>query len=318
MKQPFNVIFMGTPDFAVPCLNALNEYGCKVSLVVTQPDKPKGRGRKLAPPPVKTAAQGFGYPVAQPVSVKTDEFYEQMVEMTPDLLVVVAFGHVLPKRVLDIPVLGAVNVHASLLPKYRGPAPIHRAIINGETETGVTTMLMDKGLDTGEILLAKKCPVEPDDTAESLHDRLAVLGAEVLKKTLKGFEDQSLRPTSQNHAEATYAPLLSKKDGRIDWSRSSQEIERFIRGMSPWPGAFTDFNERRLKIFNAEIQPAVAITPSSSEAPGTVINGFTGELRVRTGDGALSILEIQGASGKRLTIGDFLRGCPIPPGTVFS
>ena len=215
MNRPLNVVFMGTPDFAVPALKALNEYGCRVSLVVTQPDKPKGRGRKLAAPPVKVAASALGFPVIQPESVKTDEFYHQISDIAPDLMVVVAFGHVLPKRVLEIPAFGAINIHASLLPKYRGPAPIQWAIVNGETETGVTTMLMDKGLDTGEILLTLKTPIRPADTAATLHDRLALDGGEVLKNTLKGLESQSIRPVAQQHALATYAPMLSKKDGRI-------------------------------------------------------------------------------------------------------
>ena len=313
MKRPLNVVFMGTPDFAVPSLRALHEYGCNVSLVVTQPDKPKGRGRKMTPPPVKTAAVDFGDRVMQPESVKTDDFYGRIAEIAPDLLVVVAFGHVLPKRILEIPQYGAINVHASLLPRYRGPAPIAWAIINGETETGVTTMLMDKGLDTGEMLRSIKCPILPDDTAKTLHDRLCLDGAKVLKDTLKGLEDQTLKPVSQSHALATYAPMLSKKDGRIDWTLSAREIERFIRGMSPWPGAYTFCDDKRLKIFKAEVR-----TMSFPEKPGTVIKGFSDRLRISTGDGALSIIEIQGSSGRRLKIGDFLRGSRIPAGTVFS
>ncbi len=313
MNKTFNVVFMGTPDFAVPSLKAVNEYGCEVSLVVTQPDKPKGRGRKLTPPPVKVAALEAGFPVIQPESVKTEEFYHQISEIVPDLMVVVAFGHVLPKKILEIPTYGAINVHASLLPKYRGPAPIQWAIINGESETGVTTMLMDKGLDTGEILLTIKTPICPDDTSEILHDRLAADGAEVLKKTLHDMENQSIRPVSQQHALATYAPILSKKDGRIDWSLSAGKIEQFIRGMTPWPGAYTFYGEKRLKIFKAEIKPM-----NFTEEPGMVIEGFSNELRVATGDGVLLITEIQGSSGKRLNITDFLRGSQIPVGTVFT
>jgi methionyl-tRNA formyltransferase len=313
MNKAFNVVFMGTPDFAVPSLMALNEFGCNVSLVVTQPDKPKGRGRKLAPPAVKVAASSLGLPIIQPVSVKTDDFYNQIFDIAPDLLVVVAFGHVLPKKILEIPTYGAINVHASLLPKYRGPAPIQWAIINGDPETGVTTMLMDKGLDTGEMLLTIKTPIKPNDTSETLHDRLAIDGASVLKKTLTAIENQTICPISQQHALATYAPMLFKKDGRIDWSLSAKRIEQFIRGMTPWPGAFTNYGEKRLKIFKAIIKPA-----DTSEEPGTVIEGFSNELRVATGDGVLSITEIQGSSGKRLKINDFLRGSQIPPGSVFS
>lgn len=311
MKHPFKVIFMGTPEFAVPALNAIKEYGCNVSLVVTQPDKPKGRGRKLAPPPVKTAAAAFGFPVIQPKTLKTDDFLNAIREIAPDLLVVVAFGHVLDPKILEIPCRGAVNVHASLLPKYRGPAPIQWAIINGDAVTGVTTMMMDKGLDTGDVLLSKKIPILPDDTAETLHDRLAALGAEALKDTLEALRTHSIRPTPQNHALATYAPMLAKNQGRIDWSLSAAHIERFIRGMTPWPGAHTFRDEKRLRIFRAEIRPAM-----SSDPPGRVTDAPPNQLWVATGDGVLSITELQGSSGKRLPVGDFLRGCPVPAGTM--
>ena len=313
MPERLNVIFMGTPDFAVPSLKALNDYGCTVPLVVTRADRPKGRGRKIVSPPVKIAALELNYPVFQPETVMTDEFYEKILRMHPDLLVVVAFGHILPKKILEIPTYGAINIHASLLPKYRGPAPIQRAIINGETETGVTTMLMDKGLDTGEILLTSTVPIHPDDTAETLHDRLAVVGAKLLKNTLTQIENKTLKPVPQEHAKATYAPILKKKDGHIDWSLSANQIERFIRGMTPWPGAYTFFGNKRLKIFKAALKSTPTTDPS-----GTVIKGFSNELRVATGDGVLSILDIQGSSGKRLTVKDFLRGTSIPTGTVLT
>ncbi|RJP86051.1 MAG: methionyl-tRNA formyltransferase [Desulfobacteraceae bacterium] len=313
MKKPLNVVFMGTPDFAVPCLEALHEYGCRVSLVVTRPDQPKGRGRKIIAPPVKNTAAEFGYPVLQPVSVKTEEFYDIISAIAPDVLVVVAFGHVLPKRILEIPAWGAINIHASLLPKYRGPAPIQWAIINGDDHTGVTTMLMDKGLDTGEILLTAEIPIQPDDTSQALHDRLAIEGSELLKKTLAGMESSTLRPISQNHAMATYAPMLAKKDGHIDWSLSAETIERMIRGMTPWPGAFTFWDDKQIKIFKALPKP-----DSSKAPPGTVIEGFSNELRVAAGSGALSIIELQGSSGKRMHISDFLRGATIPTGTLLT
>jgi methionyl-tRNA formyltransferase len=311
MTNPFKVVFMGTPDFAVPALAAIKEYGCNVPLVVTQPDKPKGRGRKLTPPPVKIAATEFDFPVIQPDSVKTDGFYQKLVEISPDLLVVVAFGHVLPKKILGIPGLGSINVHASLLPKYRGPAPIQWAIINGDIETGVTTMLMDDGLDTGQILLTKKTPVFLDDTAETLHNRLAGLGAEVLKNTLEALHTHSIQPVPQNHALATYAPMLTKNHGRIDWSLSAAYIERFIRGMTPWPGAHTFLEEKRLRIFRAEIRPR-----DDRDIPGRVLDSAPNELWVATGDGILSIKELQGASGKRMPVGDFLRGFTIPAGMM--
>ena len=301
------VIFMGTPDFAVPALKVLSQADVRLSLVVTQPDRPKGRGRKLVAPPVKTAAMELGAPVEQPEEVKSDAFYKTIAGHRPDLLVVVAYGHILPKRILELPLYGAINVHASLLPRYRGPAPIQWAIINGESETGVTTMLMDAGLDTGEILLTSKTAIDPADTAGSLHDRLAWMGGDLLRQTIEAMKAGTLRPTPQNHAEASHAPLLKKSDGRVDWTEPAVVIERKIRGLNPWPLAHTYYSDKRLNIFKAELRPA-----DTDAAPGTVIPGFTGELRVATGEGALSILEIQGASGKRLSTRDFLSGNPIP------
>ena len=313
MNNPFRVIFMGTPDFAVPCLKALTECNCVVDLVVTQPDRPKGRGRRVESPPVKQAADLLGYEVIQPEAVNTDDFAKMIADRSPDLLVVVAFGHILPKRILEIPGYGSVNIHASLLPAYRGPAPIQWAVINGETETGVTSMLMDKGLDTGEILLFEKLPVLPDDTAGSLHDRLAAVAARVLIKTIDAIRSGTVRPLTQNHAQATYAPMLKKADGRIDWTKPAEEIERFIRGMTPWPGAFTFMNSKRIKIFHGRV-----CSLTESHAPGTVIPGFDGELRVACGRDALCILELQADSGKRMDTEQFLKGQKIPLETVFA
>ncbi|MGM0452743.1 MAG: methionyl-tRNA formyltransferase [Thermodesulfobacteriota bacterium] len=310
---PFHVIFMGTPDFAVPALEALHDFGCRVDLVVTQPDRPRGRGRKLSPPPVKQAAEKLGYPIVQPSAVNTDAFYDTVSSLQPDLMVVVAFGHILPKRILEIPRLAPVNLHASLLPRYRGPAPIQWAIIEGAAETGVTAMLMDKGLDTGEMLASKATPIDPDDTAGSLHDRLAEMAAHVLLETLHGFSDGTIRPVPQNHAEATYAPMLTKTDGHVDWHQPAEKIERIIRGMSPWPGAYTFMGQMRLKLFAARVAEKTEDKP-----PGTVIRGFDNELRVAAGADAVSITRIQGASGKRLDIADFLKGTAVPVGTVLS
>ncbi len=307
MNNKPNLIFMGTPDFAVPSLKTLSENGYKVSMVVTQPDRPKGRGRKVIPPPVKEAAQHIGYDVIQPVSIKNKDFFDTIAGLKPDILIVVAYGHILPKNILAIPETGTINLHASLLPKYRGPAPIQWAIINGEKETGVTTMLMDDGLDTGDILLSSKEKITAFDTSATLHDRLSVLGADLLIKTLKSFENNNINPIAQDHAGATYAPLLKKGDGRINW----EHIASFIRGVTPWPGAFTFQDNKRLKIFSA--QP---ILVEANETPGTVIKSFPDELRIATGKGALSVIEIQGASGKRLLIKDFLMGNQMPPGTV--
>lgn len=313
MTLPYTVVFMGTPDFAVPALAALAESGCRVPLVVTQPDRPKGRGRVMSPPPVKIVALEHGYRVIQPESVHSEDFIHALRQAEADFFVVVAFGHILSKRILEIPKIASVNLHASLLPRYRGPAPIQWAIINGESETGVTSMLMDKGLDTGEILLSKKTPILPDDTAGTLHDRLSQIGKEVLKTTLQGFADATIRPVTQNHAHATYAPILKKSDGRIDWTRSATYIERFIRGMSPWPGAYTRLGKKRLKIFKGAVRPLTQSCP-----PGTVIKGLCNELRVSTGQDALSILEIQGESGKRLSVEAYLKGNPVSDGTVMT
>jgi len=312
VNKTFKTIFMGTPDFAVPSLEALHRSDHRVTLVVTQPDRPKGRGRKLVAPPVKEVALKHGYECLQPTSFADPEVEKVLDVLQPDLFVVIALGHILPEKILKIPRLGAVNVHASLLPRYRGPAPIHWAIINREHETGVTTMLMEKGMDTGAILLSARTPIGPEDTTAHLQDRLAGLGAEVLIETLSQMAAETLTPRPQDHALATYAPLLKKADGHIQWQTPAECIEAFIRGMSPWPGAFTFADEKRLRIFKAEALPAKSDAP-----PGTVVPGFPDELRIATGEGILAVLEIQGASGKRLAIRDYLRGHAIAVGSVF-
>ena len=302
---------MGTPPFAVPTLNALHESGYDIAMVVTQPDRPRGRGRKLAPPAVKALAQNLGYRVLQPASIKTADFSSLISKLKPDFLVVIAYGKILPENVLALPRLGTINVHASLLPKYRGPAPIQWAVINGEKETGVCTQLMEKELDTGDLLLSVHESIKPDDTAGDLHDRLAVKGATVLIDTLKGLADKTIQPVRQDHSLATYAPMLAKDDGLINWNQPAKSLACFIRGMTPWPGAHTFLGDKRLKIYGS--QP---VETKTSEPPGTVLKGFPDELRIATAQGALSIKEIQGASGKRLSITDFLRGHPITPGTM--
>lgn len=311
MKTSYNIVFMGTPDFAVPSLTALHHSRHNVIHVVTQPDRPSGRGRKILPPPVKSAAKRFGYPVIQPDKVKTDAFVKTLTLWQPDMLVVAAYGHILPKAILEIPPVGCINVHGSILPKYRGAAPIHWAIINGEKETGITTMLMDVGMDTGDILLTAKEKIRPEDTAATLHDRLSVLGADLLIDTLNRLADGSLEATPQDHSQATVAPMLKKEDGRIDWTLAADAICNHIRGVTPWPGAFTFIGDRRLKIYSA-----VPASPVSIAAPGTVVAGFADELRVAAGSGTLSILEVQGESGKRMPINEFLHGHPIAPGEV--
>ena len=313
MKKKAKIIFMGTPEFAVPALKALHRSGHNVALVVTQPDRPKGRGRKVIPPPVKKAAMNLGYKVIQPASIRTPQFSEHITKHKSDIIVVVAFGQIVPKKILALPKLATINIHASLLPKYRGPAPIQWAIINRERETGVTTMLMDEGLDTGDILLSSKVEIAPDDTSGALHDRLADLGADLLLQTLKFFETEGINPIPQDHSQATYAPLLKKEDGRMDWTMPAETLDAFVRGMTPWPGAFTFHGNKRLKIFKAR-----PILRDIAETPGTVIKGFPDELCVMTGKGVLSVMEIQVASGKRLLIKDFLRGYKITPGTILT
>jgi methionyl-tRNA formyltransferase len=304
----FSIIFMGTPDFAVPSLQALYQEAYHLNQVVTQPDRPKGRGRKLVASPVKQKALELHLNVLQPAKPNTSEFAEKLRQNQPDLLIVIAYGHLLSEKILQIPKIGAINVHASLLPKYRGPAPIQWAIINGEAQTGVTTMFMDAGMDTGDMLISRSEPILPADTAATLHKRLAVLGADTLLQTLQQLADQTLQPTRQDHDSATYAPILRKQDGRIDWQKAAKEIEPFIRGMTPWPGAFAFHNQNRLKILKA-----APIDEPVSEPAGFILKGFPDELVVATGKGALSILEIQGPSGKRLAIADFLRGYRLAP-----
>jgi methionyl-tRNA formyltransferase len=310
MNKKARIIFMGTPEFAVPALRALHNNDLNVVLVVTQPDCRKGRGRRLSPPPVKKTAVNLGYPVLQPSSVRSVEFSNIIAEYEPDFIVVVAFGRIIKKNILDIPKIAAINIHASLLPKYRGSAPIQWAIIKGENKTGVTIMLMDEGMDTGDILLSSEIEISPDDTSDILHDRLADLGANLLIETLNAFDTGDIHPISQDHAQATYAPMLKKDDGRMNWKTPAQSLEAFIRGMTPWPGAFTFHGEKRLKIFKAK-----AISADTNDSPGTVMKGFPDELWIATGNGVLSVLEIQSESGKRLPIKDFLRGYALPPGT---
>jgi methionyl-tRNA formyltransferase len=311
VKAQFTIIFMGTPDFAVPTLQALIQNRYAVPLVVTQPDRPKGRGRKRVAPPVKIKALELGLEVLQPSTLKDEKFRDQIRQLQPDFFVVLAFGHILSENILQLPKLATINIHASLLPKYRGPAPVQWAIINAESQTGITTMLMDKGVDTGDILLSQKEPIFPEDTAATLHDRLAIRGAELLIKTLEGFASGSIKPIPQDHHKATYAPLLKKQDGHIRWQKPADELEAFIRGVTPWPGAFTFHNKNRLKILKA-----APIPENISEPAGTILKTFPDELLVATAKGALSILEIQGPSGKRLPIADFLRGYQLPVGTL--
>lgn len=302
---------MGTPEFAVPTLKALHGSSNDVLAVATKPDRPKGRGRRLVASPVKQAASAFGYPVLQPVKVKESWFLKRIIGLNPDLFVVVAYGQILPGSVLAIPRVGAINIHASLLPKYRGPAPIQWAIINGDKETGVTTMWMDEGMDTGDILLTARVLIGPDETSGTLHNQLAEMGAGLLIDTLERLKQGHFAGTPQDKSKATYAPFLKKEDGYVDWTKDANFLDAFVRGMNPWPGAFTFLFGKRLKIFKAK-----NLQKGPRENPGTVLDGFPGDLGVATGRGGLALKEVQLQSGKRLDVEEFLRGCPVPPGTI--
>ena len=312
METPPTIVYLGTSDFAVPTLMALDRSRFDLKLVITQPDRPKGRGRRLAPSPVKNVALQKGYTIVQPGSVREEDFISMLKAVGPDFLVVAAFGQILPSRLLKIPKYGAINVHGSLLPRYRGPAPVQWAIMRGETKTGVSTILMDHGVDTGDLFLSDATPISDEDTAATLHDRLAGMGAALLVKTIDGIIDGSVLPRAQNHKHATYAPMLTKENGRIQWRHSARMIDARIRALTPWPGAFCSLRGRRYKIHKA-----VPILSLQGSRAGTVIPGFPDELRVATGDGALAIIEIQEASGKRMPIRSYLHGHPISPGEIF-
>lgn len=309
MMAKLRLVFMGTPEFACPTLQMLIERGEDILAVVSQPDRPKGRGQQLAPPPVKALAEKHGIPVMQPARVRAPEFIEALREMNPDLIVVIAFGQILPKSLLEIPRHGCINVHASLLPRYRGAAPINWCIINGESETGVTTMQMDVGLDTGDMLLKRSTPIDPDEDASSLHDRLALLGAEALAETLDLLAAGGLVPEKQDDTLSCYAPMLKKEDGLIDWGKNAQAIKNLVRGVTPWPGAFTLLDGKTLKICRGSVAPG-------SGLPGTVLRAGREGLEVACGGGSLRIEELQLEGRKRLPAAEFLAGYRIEPGII--
>ena len=299
MKR-FRVIFMGTPDFAVPCLARLVEISDGVA-VVPQPATPLGRGQKLRPPPVKVFSQEHGIAVYQPVRVKATDFVDVLRGLAPDLIVVVAFGQILSKEILSLPPLGCINVHASLLPRYRGAAPMQWAIVRGEKETGVTTMFMDEGLDTGDMLLRETLPITQAMTAAELHDAMMKLGADVLEKTLFSLSEGTLKRTPQDDALSTYAPLLDKEVGRIDWKKSAQEIHDLVRGLNSWPGAYTMLEGQKFKIWRTRLAEGTA-------EPGEIVSVTKQGLLVGTGEGMLEILEVQAPSKKKMAAGDYVRG----------
>lgn len=297
------VIFMGTPDFAVPCLKALNNQ-YDVIAVITQPDRPKGRGQKLAASPVKEFAINAGLKVLQPEKIKTPEFEKILLELTPDLIVVVAFGQILSKQILDIPPLGCINVHASLLPLYRGAAPIHWSIINGETLTGVTTMFMDVGLDTGDMLLKGEVPISAETTTGQLHDQLMLVGANILMETVKLLENGTANRIKQDNNSSTYAPLLTKTTERIDWSLTANEIHNLVRGLDPWPGSYCDFKGKVFKVWKTKVYNGTNL----KTLPGTVVEITKQGFLVATGSGLLEILEIQPAGKRRMSAKDYVCG----------
>jgi methionyl-tRNA formyltransferase len=310
-ENRMRIVFMGTPDFAVPCLEALIKNGYEVAGVVTQPDKPVGRRQSgLQPPPVKRCALEHGVPVVlQPEKVKTQEFADAIRALAPDLIITAAYGRIITRAVLDIPPLGCINVHGSLLPRYRGAAPMQWAIINGESVTGITTMFMDEGMDTGDMLLKREVAIPPDMTYAELYEKLKALGPEVLLETLRELEAGTLKRVPQNHAEATTVSMMKRDMGLIDWSKSAVEIHNLVRGTDPWPGAFTYYKGGRLKIWKTRLfaagDPLAAEIKASAgdrPAPGRICRISGDSLAVAAGSGLLKILEVQFESGRRMTV----------------
>lgn len=305
------VVFMGTPDFAVGTLEKLVEAGYEVVGVVTQPDKPKGRGKAMQPTPVKEAALKHGLTVFQPKRVREEAFQETLRELAPEVIVVVAFGQIIPDSILELPKYGCINVHASLLPKYRGAAPIQWAVIDGEKTAGVTIMKMDAGLDTGDMYAVSEIPLAADETGGSLFDRLSALGAQLLADSLPKIVSGELVPVPQPAESPNgYARMITKEDGRIDWSRPAEELERRIRGVIPWPGAFSRLKDKTLKIWKAEL-----LEEDSDLEPGQVTAAGKEGLTVQTGKGQIRITDLQLEGKKRMEAAAFLRGYPVETGT---
>jgi methionyl-tRNA formyltransferase len=302
MSQSFNLVFCGTPRFAVPSLEKLVEAGFRIQLVVTQPDKPRGRGMELTPSPVKQRALELGLQVAQPDKIKNNEaFRSQLSTLKPDAIIVVGYGRLIPQWMIDLPPMGNINLHASLLPKYRGAAPIQWAIACGETVTGVTTMKIDSGLDTGDILLQKEIPVEAKDTAETLAPRMANIGAELVRETLPGLRAGTVHPTPQDNTKASLAPILKKEDGEIDFHRSAEEICNRLRGFQPWPGAYTNFRGKNLQVWDAKpLQRVLSEAEFAVEADRLIVGCGKGT--------ALELLEVQPEGKKRMATRDFVHG----------
>lgn len=312
MASEVRIVFMGTPDFSVPSLQTLVAEGYRVVGVVTQPDRPRGRKQELTPPPVKEAAMELGLPVFQPDRLRNPENVRQLLEWKPDLIITAAYGQILPREILESPRYGCINVHASLLPKYRGGAPIHHALIQGERETGVTIMYMVEALDAGDLLASRSIPIKEEDDVGTLHDKLAQLGAQLLIETVPALLEGKVQPVPQDDNRATYAPNIRREDERIDWNRSAQELVNQIRGLRPWPVAFTLWKGKPLKIWKAE-----PVSVRESAAPGTVLSQAEEGVIVATGEGgALRIQELQPAGKRRMTAEEFFRGRQMKPGEI--
>jgi len=303
------LLFLGTADFACPTLEALLASRHELLGVVTQPDRPKGRGQKRIPTPVKSIALRAHLPVYQPEKIRDPAFLKILQSLGPDLMVVVAYGQILSAAVLAVPPRGCVNVHGSLLPKYRGAAPIVRSILGGETRTGITTMFMDPGMDTGPIFLTEETEIGAEDTAGTLHDRLAQIGARLLLLTLDGLEQNTLKPKPQDHSQATLAPKVEKEEAHILWGAPARQIFNQIRAFDPWPGAYTTWAGRTVKLFRPRLMEA-----GGKEAPGTVVQASAEGIRIASPRGTLLIREVQMESRPRMKVSDFLRGTPLTPG----
>lgn len=307
------VVFMGTPDFAAETLKALIRAGHEVMAAVTQPDKPRGRSGEPMPSPVKVLAAQHGIPVLQPRRIKTPEAVAQLKQYAADVYVVAAFGQILSQEILDLPKYGCLNVHASLLPKYRGASPIQHAIIDGEETTGITVMQMDAGLDTGDMLYKRECAITPEDDYETLHDRLAALGGEAITEALSLLEQGKLVPVRQEDALSCYAPLIQKAMGRIDFTKPALAIDRLIRGLTPWPSAYTDYKGKQLKVWRAVPLPE---RDCGGRPPGEILETGKNSVTVAAGEGALELLELQLEGKKRMNAHDFLLGVKMLPGEI--
>ena len=305
------ILFMGTPDIATGCLQKMIDEKHEIIGVVTQPDKPVGRGKKMSMPPVKELALKYEIQVYQPVKARDEDFVNILKNLNPELIVVVAFGQILPKSILEIPKYGCINVHVSLLPKYRGAAPINWVIINGETKTGVTTMYMDEGLDTGDMILKSEFDLDDNITAGELHDQMKVIGADILKETIDLISENKAPRIPQNHEEFSYAPMMNKSLGKIDWTKSAKEIHNLVRGVNPWPSAYTSYNENTMKIWKTKV-----LNEQTNQKPGTIINIDKNGIKVSTGDNILVLEEIQMPGKKRMLVSEYIKGNSIDKGII--